>query len=119
MRSRKVDADLLRRMLMRGKAVVARPREPLVGFLRDRIAPLSSSPRLILTGLIDGGSEHESMCRFTVEGDEQKSCFVAPLSHLSFGRDGQFSNRLSRRAGAKLRKESMPAQGNQRHGPRV
>lgn len=99
MRFRKIDMDLLRRRISRTRRVVACARAPLVAFLRDRHVLLSASPRLILTGVIDDGSEHEPMCRFIVEGDGRERSFVAPLSQLSFGRNGQFSHALSRKHG--------------------
>jgi hypothetical protein len=99
MRSRKIDMDLLRRRISRTRGVVAYARAPLVAFLRGRLVSLSASPRLILTGVTEGGTERELMCRFIVEGDGQGRSFVAPLSQLSFGRDGQFSHALSRKRG--------------------
>lgn len=99
MRSRKINMDLLLRRISRTRGVVAYARAPLVAFLRERLASCSASPRLMLTGVIDGGSDHEPMFRFTVEGDGQERSFVTPLSQLSFCREGQFSHALSRKHG--------------------
>lgn len=119
MRSRKVDSELLSRRISRTRRVVAYARAPLVAFLRGRLAPLSASPRLILTGVIDGVPDHEPMCRFTVEGDGQGRTFVAPLSQLSFGRDDQFSHALSRKSRIDYRQRSERAIGVRRQGSRA
>jgi hypothetical protein len=94
MRSRKFDMQLLRRRISSPRRVIAYARAPLIAFLRERLVALSASPRLILTDVIDGSSDHEPMCRFTVDGDAQARSFVAPLSQLSFGRSVRLARSL-------------------------
>lgn len=119
MRSRNIDMQLLRRRISRARRVLAYARAPLIAFLRDRLVSLPALPRLMLSGVIDGGPEHEPMCRFTIEGNAQGRSFVVPLSQLSLGRDNQFSNALSRESRIDFRQRSARATGVRRQGSRA
>lgn len=119
MRSRKIELRQLRQRISGPRRVVAYARAPLIAFLRDRLVSLPSPPRLMLSGVIDGGPDHEPMCRFTIEGDEQGRSFVVPLSQLSLGRDNQFSNALSRNSRIDCRPRAERATGIRRQGSRA
>lgn len=119
MRSRKIDIRLLRQRISGPRRVVAYARAPLTAFLRDRLVRLPASSRLILMNVIDGGSDHEPMCRFIVEADGQERSFVAPLSQFSFGRDGQSSCAFSRKSRIDCQQRSERATGLRRQKSRV
>lgn len=98
MRLHEVDLERFRRRIFRAPPVVAHARPPLNVFLQTRIGPISAAPRLILSDVLDGGPNHGPMCRFTIDGDREKRSFVAPLDHLSFGRQVRLMSLPSRRS---------------------
>lgn len=82
--------DRLRRSL----PVAGYPRGALLAKLREKGVICRCAPRLRVVDVFDAGAHAGVICRFVVEGQDERS-FVAPLTQIALGRRQPLARAIS------------------------
>ncbi len=90
------DQDMFFWRLRRMLPLKAHARPPLLGFLREHGKSNGSAPCLKVTNIFRGGDGKDVLCQFLlIECAAASGPYVAPLSHLTFGRNHPITRCLS------------------------